>query len=156
MNVESFDKGNDALQAQDYKAAVREFGEAFKSIDEHHQLYNKVASYLGLAQVLTADLNGLLLCRDAASSENVDADVFLNLACAEWHIGNRERAVDALTRGRNIDVRHRQLLHACTLLDSRRRSVFPFLSRQHFLNRLVGRLLRRSPDELSVHALLYE
>jgi hypothetical protein len=157
MKIESFDKGCEALQAQDYRAAVREFRKAMQSIDEQHELYNKVASYLGLAQVLTSDLNGLLICRDAASTESEDGDVFLNLACAEWHIENRERAVDAIMRGRRIDVRHAQLDRVSQLLDSRRRSIFPFLPRQHLLNRTMGRLMRRrAADELTVHALLYQ
>jgi hypothetical protein len=155
MNTESFDKGSDALQAGDYKAAVREFREALKSLEEHHALYSRVASYLGLAQVLTSDLNGLLICRDAASSETADGDIFLNLACAEWHIENRERAVDAIMRGCRVDSGHEQLLRACKLLDSRRRSVLPFLPRHHFINRTVGRLLRRTPNEVTVHTLLY-
>ena len=155
MNNESFEKGRDALKAQDYKAAERAFNEAMKSIDEHNVSYNKVASYLGLAQVLTSDPNGLLICRDAASSEAVDGDVFLNLACAEWHSENRKRALDAIFRGREIDSGHDQLLRACTLLDARRRSMFPFLPRQHFLNRAVGRLINRSQAEISVHDLLY-
>jgi hypothetical protein len=155
MNNESFDKGRDALKAQDYKAAERAFKEAMKSIDEHHASYNKVVSSLGLAQVLTSDCNGLLLCRDAASSEAMDGDVFLNLACAEWHSENRKRALDAIFRGREIDPGHDQLLRACTLLDARRRSMFPFLPRQHFLNRAVGRLIHRSQAEISVHDLLY-
>jgi len=155
MNNESFDKGRDALKAQDYKAAERAFNEAMKSIDEHHVSYNKVASCLGLAQVLTSDRNGLLICRDAASSEAVDGDVFLNLACAEWHSENRKRALDAIFRGRKIDSGHDQLLRACTLLDACQRGVFPFLPRQHFLNRAVGRLINRSQAEISVHDLLY-
>ncbi len=155
MNNESFDKGREALKAQDYKAAERAFNEAMKSIDEHHESYNKVASYLGLAQVLTSDRNGLLICRDAASSEAVDGDVFLNLACAEWHGENRKRALDAIFRGREIDPEHDQLLRACMLLDWRRRSVFPFLPRQHFLNRAMGRLMHRAQAEISVHSLLY-
>ena len=155
MNNESFNKGCDALKAQDYKAAEREFSEAYKSIDENHKLYNKVASYLGLAQVLISDRNGLLLCRDAASSETRDADVFLNLACAEWHTANRERAVDAIIRGRNIDAEHNQLVRAGMLLDSRRRNTFPFLPRNHFLNRTVGRMMRREQVRLTVHSLLY-
>jgi hypothetical protein len=155
MNIESFDKGCDALQARDYKAALRGFRETLKSIEEHHALYNKVASYLGLAQVLTSDLNGLLICRDAASTETADGDVFLNLACAEWHIENRERAVDAILRGCRIDSRHQQLARACRLLDSRRRCVFSFLPRHHFLNRTVGRMIRRPADEVTVHTLLY-
>jgi len=155
MNTELFDKGRDAFRAKDYKAAERAFKELMKSIDEHHVFYNRVASHLGLAQVLISDRNGLLLCRDAASSETVDGDVFLNLACAEWHSENRKRALDAIFRGREIDPEHDQLLRACTLLDARRRSVFPFLPRQHFLNRAVGRLIHRSQAEISAHDLLY-
>ena len=155
MNNEVFEKGCDALKAQDYKAAEREFSEVMKSMDEHHVLYNKVVSYLGLAQVLISDRNGLLLCRDAASSETLDGDIFLNLACAEWHTENRKRAIDAVFRGRKIDNEHDQLVRACMLLDSRRRNVFPFLPRQHFLNRTVGRMMRRTRPKITVHSLLY-
>ena len=155
MDNESFDKGLEALKAQDYKAAERKFRDAMKSMDEHHALYNKVASYLGLAQVLISDPNGLLLCRDAASSESRDGDVFLNLACAEWHTDNRKRALEAALQGRSIDTEHDRLDRACMLLDSRRRSIFPFLKREHFLNRLAGRFASRSQAELTVHSLLY-
>ena len=156
MNNEAFDKGCDALKAQDYKAAEREFSEALKSVDEHHASYNRLASYLGLARVLISDRNGLLLCRDAASSESQDADVFLNLACAEWHTANRQRAFDAIKRGRSIDAENSRLARAAMLLDSRRRNVFPFLSRRHFLNRTVGRMMRRSKVRIGVHSLLYD
>jgi hypothetical protein len=155
MNTELFDKGREAFKAKDYKAAEREFKEVMKSMDEHHVFYNRVASHLGLAQVMISDRNGLLLCRDAASSETADADVFLNLACAEWHTENRKRAIDAVIRGRKIDAEHEQLVRACMLLDSRRRKVFPFLSSQHFLNRILGQMKRRARAEVTVHSLLY-
>lgn len=155
MNNEAFEKGRDALKAKDYKAAEREFRDTMKTMDEHHVLYNKVASYLGLAQVLISDRNGLLLCRDAASSEAVDGDVFLNLACAEWHTENRKRALDAILRGREIDTAHDQLVRACMLLDSHRRNVFPFLPRHHILNRAVSRMMHRVQSEITVHSLLY-
>ncbi len=155
MDEESLAKGRDALKAKDFKAAEREFNQALKSIDELHESYNKITSYLGLAQVMTSDRNGLLLCRDAASSEVLDGDVFLHLACAEWHSDNRKRAVDAINRGRKIDGEHEQLVRACMLIDGRRRTIFPFLHRQHLLNRSIGRLMRRTTGELTVHELLY-
>jgi hypothetical protein len=155
MNKESYDKGRISLMAKDYKAAKREFLEALNSIDDHHEFYNKIASYLGLAQVLTSDRNGLLLCRDAASSGVIEGDVYLNLACAEWCANNRKRAVEAINRGREIDVTHQQLVRASTLIDSRRRSILPFLSREHFLNRSLGRMMRKNRGELTVHMLLY-
>jgi hypothetical protein len=155
MDVEAFEKGYSALEAKDYKAAERGFSEAMKSINENHDRYNRLASFLGLAQVLTANRNGLLLCRDAASSEALEGDVFLNLACAEWHAENRERAVDAIIRGRKIDADHEQLVKACMLLDSRRRVFFPFLEREHLLNQLLGRIMRRPQVEITVHHLMF-
>lgn len=155
MDVEAFEKGYSALEAKDYKAAERGFSKAMKSIDENHDRYNRLASFLGLAQVLTANRNGLLLCRDAASSEALEGDVFLNLACAEWHAENRERAVDAIIRGRKIDADHEQLVKACMLLDSRRRVFFPFLEREHLLNQLLGRIMRRPQVEITVHHLMF-
>ncbi len=155
MDNESFDKGRAALKARDYKAAEGKFKQAFQSIDEYHASYNMVTSFLGLSQVLTSDPNGLLLCRDAASTELKDGDVFLNLACAEWHVENRVRALNAIARGRKIDSKHEQLIRACLLLDSRRRNAVPFLARDHFLNRVLGRLMRRPRDQLSVDSLLY-
>jgi hypothetical protein len=154
MNKASYDKGRDSLMAKDYNAAKREFVDALNSIDEHHEFYNKVTSYLGLAQVLTSDRNGLLLCRDAASSGVLEGDVYLNLACAEWHANNRRRAVEAINYGREIDDSHQQLVRASILIDSRRRSMLPFLSREHFLNRLLGRMMRKNRGQLTVHMLL--
>ena len=155
MNTESYEKGCEALKAQDYKAAEREFCEALKRVDEHNPSYNRITSCLRLVRVLNSDRNGLLLCRDAASSETTDADVFLNLACAEWHSANRERAIDAVVRGRDIDAGHQLLVRASALLDSRRKNALPFLPRNHFLNRTLGRLMRREQSPLSVHKLLY-
>lgn len=155
MNKEAYEKGCAALKAKDYKGAVRDFENALKDVAEHHEQYNLLTSCLGLSQVLTSNRNGLLLCRDAASSEVLDADVFLNLACAEWHCMNRKRAIDALRHGCKIDGDNTQLKKAITMLDSRKKSVLGFLPRNHPLNRSLGRLLRRPSGDLSVHHLLY-
>ena len=155
MNQAIFDQGKDALKASDFKAAERDFQEVMNSIDEQHEQYNRVASFLGLAQVLNSNRNGLILCRDAASSEVLDGQVFLNLAAAEWHSMNRKRASEALERGTKIDGDHIQLRRAMKLADSRKRPVFSFLPRAHPLNRMIGRLIRSSPSALSVQTLLY-
>lgn len=155
MNQELFDKGRAALKAADFKAAVRDFQEVIADINEQHEHYNRVASYLGLAQVLNANRNGLIVCRDAASSEVLDGQVYLNLAAAEWHSKHRKRAIDALYRGQKIDREHPQLKRAVQLADSRKRAVFSFLPRAHPLNRIIGRMMRSSSDALSVDTLLY-
>lgn len=155
METEAYQNAKNSLRAQDYKAAERAFKVALDSIDERDESYNNVLSCYGLSQVLTANENGLLLCRDAASNEVVDGEVFLNLACAEWYSDNRKRAVDAVRRGVKIDADNKQLNQACAKLDCRKRCCFGFLPREHRLNRFFGRLFRRRDSDISVHSLLY-
>lgn len=155
MNTEIYEKGLQALEVKDYKAAVRDFETVLNDLDEHNEHYNKVASYVGLTQVLISNRNGLLLCRDAASGDVQDGTVFLNLACAEWQCNNRKRAIDAIQRGCKFDTECERLKQAVALLDSRKRSVFEFLPRNHILNRVVGRFFRRSDYDVDVHSLLY-
>lgn len=155
MDLEACKRAKLALEAKDYKAAERDFKKVMDSIDGHAEQYNVVQSYYGLSQVLNTDKNGLLLCRDAASNEVFDGQVFLNLACAEWHSNNRKRAIDAIRHGIKIDADHKQLNHACARLDCRKKCCFSFLPRAHKLNRLFGRLFRKPVPSLTVHSLLY-
>ena len=155
MDTQAYKNAKDALKAGDYRAAERAFKLMLESVGKHDEHYNNLQSYYGLTQVLNAEENGLLLCRDVASNEAFDGDVFLNLACAEWHIGNRKRAIDAIRHGIKIDATHERLNHACARVDCRRRCCFGFLPRNHVLNRYFGRLSRRPASVLTVHNLLY-
>ena len=160
MDTQAYQIAKDALKAGDYKAAERAFKIALDSTNEHvglanDGLYNNVQSYYGLAQVLNSNENGLLLCRDAASKEMLDGDVFLNLACAELESNNRKRAIDAIQHGIKIDAGHVRLKCAFVRLDCRKRSCVGFLPRDHRLNRLLGRLRRRPGQVLTAHSLLY-
>jgi hypothetical protein len=155
MDTQAYQNAKDALKARDYKAAERAFKITLDSIDERNGQYSNVLSYYGLAQVLISNNNGLLLCRDAASSEIFEGEVFLNLACAEWESNNRKRAVDAIRYGVKIDAGNTQLNRACAKLDCRKKCCFSFLPRGHKLNRLVGRLFRRPSPVMTTHNLLY-
>ena len=155
MDTEAYQNAKDALKAEDYKAAERAFKIALESVGEHDEQYNSVLSYYGLSQVLNSNKNGLLLCRDAASNEVFQGDVFLNLACAELQSNNRKRAVDAIRHGVKIDADNAHLNRACARLDRRRKCCFSFLPRSHKLNRFFGRMLRRPSPEATVHSLLF-
>lgn len=155
MDSQAYQNAKDALKADDYRAAERAFKIALDSIEEGDELHNNIQSYYGLVQVLAANNNGLLLCRDAASNEMFDGDVFLNLACAEWQSDNRKRAIEAIRQGIKIDAEHHQLNNACNKLGCRKRCCFSFLARSHKLNRLFGRLLRRPGQELTVNSFLF-
>ena len=155
MDEEAFLNAKYVLKAQDYRAAERAFKKVLESMDEQGEHYNSVLSFYGLSQVLNDDQHGLLTCRDAASNEVFDGEVFLNLACAELHSNNRKRAIDAIRHGIKIDAENEQLNRACAKLDCRRRCCFNFLPRGHKLNRLFGRLFRKNSDAVTVHSLLY-
>jgi len=160
MDKQAYKNAKDALKAGDYKAAERAFKIALDSVHEHIGLsndgqYNNVQSYYGLAQVLNSNEHGLLICRDAASNELLNGDVFLNLACAELENNNRKRAMDVIQHGIKIDPGHHRLHRACARMECRKKSCIVFLPREHILNRLLGRLRRRSGQELTAHCLLY-
>lgn len=156
MDTQAYQNALDALEAQDYRAAERAFKIALDSIGEDHADHNIVQSYYGLTRVLNGDSNGLLFCRDAASNENSDGGVLLNLAAAEFFCDNRKRAIEAIRAGITIDPEHPRLNEACAKLDCRRKCCIAFLARAHKLNRLLGRWRRRPVQpELTVHQLLY-
>lgn len=152
---EAYRDAKESMLAKDYKAAERALRAALNEMGEHHEDYSLVLSAFGLSQVLNDRVNGLLHCREAASAELMDGEVFLNLACAEWHAGHRKRAIDAIRRGIKIDPENTSLNRACAKLDCRRKCCFGFLPRGHKVNRFFGRLFRRPSVPLTVHSLLY-
>jgi tetratricopeptide (TPR) repeat protein len=160
MDKLAYQNGMDTLKTGDYKAAERAFKAALDSMQElddmkHSGEYNKIQSYYGLVQVLNGNDHGLWLCRDAASRENHEGDVFLNLACAELEVDNRKRAIEAVQHGIKIDADNDRLKRACGMLECRNKCCFGFLSRQHLLNRFFGRLKRRAGPPLKARTLLY-
>lgn len=165
VDLSALQNAHALLKEQDYKAAERAYKKVLDSMDEHDDNYNLVLSAYGLSQVLNDDQfdnnqtsskqNGLLLCRDAANSEVLNGDVFLNLACAEWVSNNRKRVIDALRQGIKIDAEHQRLNNACLKLGCRKRCCFSFLPRSHKVNRFFGRLFRRPEQTLAVHHLLF-
>ena len=95
-----------------------------------------------MARVLSGDVTGLDMCRQAAKSELIDGDVYLNLARAEWHVENRKATIIVLKKGLNIDNRHPGLRQMREQLGVRQRSPLPFLPRTHSLNKALGKLMR--------------
>ena len=162
MDKKAYKKAKEALKAGDYIAAEQAFKTALNSVHQHIGLsndgqYNKVSSYYGLAQVLNANEQGLLLCREAASNEMLNGDVYLNLACAELENDNRKGAIDVIQHGVKIYPMHSKLKRACARIECRKACCLVFLPREHILNRILGRLRRRhrAGDEITVHTLLY-
>ena len=139
----SFSDGIEYLQRRAIEEASRSFQLACDSVSAAHSFQNKYMSYLGFAQLLSGDIDGLKLCRKAALKENRDGDVFLNLARAEFLLDSRRRTVRALKRGLEIDSHHEGLWLMRNRLGIRKRKMLPFLQRSHPVNIKLGCLMRK-------------
>jgi tetratricopeptide (TPR) repeat protein len=141
---EEFSAGVRCMREEDYDGALT----AFRALDEHSDfdddLLNRYTSYHGLTRVLSGDASGVKLCRKAAVGNAHDAEVLFNLALAEHRLQYRESAYLALRRGLRLDPEHPGLLRLKREIVLREQhGMIPFLSREHFINAWLGRLLRR-------------
>ncbi len=123
--------------------ALHNFQLAYDAVAYSDIYHNKYASYCGLARVLSGDRAGAELCRDAVRQEKLDGDVFLNLAYVEWHMKSRKRSVKILQQGLAVDHKHLGLKKFQQHLGKRSRQVISFVSRDSFLNKMLGKLVRR-------------
>ena len=123
--------------------ALANFQRAHEAAPFDDLYYNKYASYCGLTRVLNGDNSGVELCRDAASLEILDGDVYLNLACAEWHMKSRQRAISVMEEGLQVDGRHPGLNEFKSNVGVRTKSAISFIPRNNFLNNTLGKLARK-------------
>jgi len=135
-----FREGMQFLEEEDYTSALEAFAKADIKTSRDDVYKNKYRSYHGVMLLKTGHLNGMDMCRQAASGECHDGDVFYNLAQAELKRGNRRAAIMALHQGIEIDDTHPDLNRMRQKIGARRCCVLTFLDRDHFLNRLLGKL----------------
>lgn len=135
---------NNYSEAQDY------FEKACSSLPPDHPRCAYYQSFIGLARVLQNDISGLEICRLAASRYDLNPDVWCNLAKAEYQSGHRRRAFEAINKGLSVAPHHTELKVFMYLIDSRRRPVLEFLSRDNGINRMLGKLsYRLGPNDLA-------
>ena len=147
---DDFVDGLRRFNESDYAGALALFRVADECADLGDIFQSRYTSFHGLSRVCMGDSGGAKLCRKAAAGETRDAEVFYNLALAEYRLENRESAWMALRFGLRIDPEHPglvQLQQAMTLREQRQ--IIPGLDRNHLVNRLLGRLFRgtRKPFE---------
>jgi len=137
-----FMQGMARFQNGEYATALKFFekAEEFPGTDD-----NKFTcqSFIGLTRIILGDPEGIKQCRTAAHFEHYDADVYYNLAVAELKVRDRRRAVDAIRAGLVIERDHRGLNKLRRKIGQRRAPVLRFLSRDHALNKMLGRLTYR-------------
>lgn len=126
------------------KKSLHYFQLAYESVNRNDVYHNKYASYCGVARLLNGDNGGLELCREVAHSEIYDADVYLNLARAEWRFRNRKKTILALQKGLQIDSKHPGILKMREEMGVRRNRAIPVFKRDHAINNYLGKLQRKN------------
>jgi Flp pilus assembly protein TadD len=89
-----------------------------------------------------------ILCEAALNLKRNEAQLYLNLAEVYESAGRRDDAVAILDKGLVYFRVHAQIRKARADLGNRSSSVLPFLERQHFLNRSLGKLRHRVSGRL--------
>jgi tetratricopeptide (TPR) repeat protein len=103
-----------------------------------------ILSQLGLAKVkMKAAQEGIELCKRAVRKKPFDDDLVFNLGQACLFAGERAEARKAFLLGAKGCEDHRRFVKALKEMGVRRNPVISFLSRDHVLNRWLGKLTYR-------------
>lgn len=106
------------------------------------ELPGRYYSYLGvcLAGFEGKYNEGLKLCQKAIDVEFFQAENYANLAETYLMLGSRKPALRAIRDGLRVDRRHPKLLELRQEFGVRKRPILPFLSRDHGVNQMLGRM----------------
>jgi Flp pilus assembly protein TadD len=119
--------------------------EYFRRATESEQQNPYYLSFLGVsvsrARLKWAD--AVVLCETALSLKRNEAQLYLNLAEVHVSAGRRDDALAVLERGLIYCKADPRIRRARGKLGRRRSPVLPFLEREHFLNRSLGKLRHR-------------
>jgi tetratricopeptide (TPR) repeat protein len=138
---EIFRKGLSLLRKENTLAALACFEKSYEI-----EKTTKVQSYLGLCISIERGQirEAIRLCEDAVAEEPDNPTHYLNLGRVYMNAGRKADALETLRSGTDKGLSSAENAEIRLLLDklgSRKKSVFPFLPRSHFLNKYIGLLL---------------
>jgi tetratricopeptide (TPR) repeat protein len=87
--------------------------------------------------------DGLKLCKAAVEKEFFNPDLFFNLGDIYLTRGDKKKAHRAFTRGLTLAPDHPKIRSRMMEMGVRKTSVISFLSRDNFLNKILGVLFRK-------------
>lgn len=131
-----------ACREERWKEGLELLGRLHQEGEGKFKLPPAVYSYLGLAKgrVQRKYEEAVQLCRHAIELDPVDPESYLNLAQVYMLTTKRRAALRCLHMGLSMNPGHRRLLAMQDELGKRKGPVLPGLGREHFLNRLLGRV----------------
>jgi len=136
-----FREGVELLKNEYPEKALVKLRRAFES-DKRNPYY---ISFLGLATARAEQKwdQALELCESAVQLKRKEIKFHLNLAQVHALAGMRETALHTLDEASKLFGNDRRLRRARSKVVNRRAPVLPFLRRDHFLNRELGKLRHR-------------
>lgn len=149
---EAYKRGLACLERKTYQEATAYFQCALDmEKDAQKNTGMKYLSFLGLALVLAQGRSdeGLKMCEQAVKRDFFDPDLFCNLGIVYLRHRQRGPAFAAFRRGLTLRPKHRRILDELERYDRRSEPVFGFLSREHAINVIAGRLRSRLRDLLA-------
>ncbi len=137
----AFEEGRAAFQALSLEEAHAAFGRAFQRDSRDPRLM----SWYGVTLVLVEKNSnlGVQLCDQALRVAGNDPELLLNLARVHLALNQRGRVVQVVGRALELWPDDPRLQAARAALGNRQDAVLTFLSRNHRLNVVLGRLRHR-------------
>jgi tetratricopeptide (TPR) repeat protein len=144
--VVEFKKGVELLRNEYPQKALPRLQRAFES-DKHNPYY---ISFLGLsiARAQRKWDQACELCEIAVQLKPKEMQFHLNLGEVYASAGLREKALDKLDEALELFGEDTRLKRARSMVVNRRRPILPFMGREHFLNRELGKLRHRTLKSL--------
>lgn len=139
--MSEFKEGLAMLRNNYANKALQHFSRALE-LDKMNPFY---ISYLGVAMAAGQRNwdSAEDLCTQALKMKRTQAELYLNLAEVYRLAGRRQDAVETLSLGLTMTKRDPRISEALTRYGYRKPPVLPFLERDHFLNRELGKLRYR-------------
>jgi tetratricopeptide (TPR) repeat protein len=141
-----FREGVKLLKAEYPQKALVRFRRAFEC-DKHNPFH---LSFLGLsiARAQRKWEQAAELCEIAVQRRPTEIQFHLNLGEVYALAGRREKALDKLDDALKLFGEDTRLRQAHSKLENRRNPLLPFIGREHFLNRELGKLRHRALKRL--------
>jgi len=140
-----FERGLEALTVGSVAKASTLFQKALAA-ERSRGVVGRDMRYLSYYAFAEAKLHGVTsetirLCEDAAERD-IEPQLVLNLVQVYLMAGLKTKALASLETGLRHNPGDRRFLALRTRIDRRRKPTVRYLSRDHAVNRLLGRLLR--------------
>lgn len=134
----ALEEGLRRFREGDPEGAHEKFGQAHRRAPSDP----RIQSWYGLTLVLVEknSILGMVLVDEAVRNPRPDPELVINQSRVAMALGQRIRAVRALERGLALYPGQPELVLARDALGRRHRPVLPFLSRNNWMNRLLGRI----------------